>query len=224
MGKTGRERAKETGKGMSERRHPVGKLFSRSRLRGETAVYLYSLRSDVRPLRLAGNARFKRDPFSSPEFLSSRVSLHGIKPTHFASRLFSLRLCSSLLSRVQRCFSAPVGFCSNRHIFRKLFRKNGDRGASRGESPGKKVGEETGDREKRERDVHLQRRVPRSVGLFVLLVRKTATTIQEGRKEERKRMRGRILGGVVNFSTKLPFSSFFAPCSPLSRLPCPSNE
>lgn len=139
------------GKGMSERRHPVGKLFSRSRLRGETAVYLYSLRSDVRPLRLAGNARFKRDPFSSPEFLSSRVSLHGIKPTHFASRLFSLRLCSSLLARVQRCFSAPVGFCSNRHIFRKLFRKNGDRGASRGAKARGKKSEKKRETVKRER-------------------------------------------------------------------------
>lgn len=208
---------------MSERRHPVGKLFSRSRLRGETAVYLYSLRSDVRPLRLAGNARFKRDPFSSPEFLSSRVFLHGIKPTHFASRLFSLRLCLLLARAFNAVFSHRSGFVRTDIFFESSSAKTAIKGHREAKAWVKKS-EKKRETVKRERHVHLQRRVPRSVGLFVLLVRKTATTIQEGRKEERKRKRGRILGGVVNFSTKLPFSSFFAPCSPLSRLPCPSNE
>lgn len=181
---------------MSERQHPqsgsCSMVFSRSRLRGEMAVYLYSL---GRPSFIARRKHaIQATLLSSPEFLSSRVFLHRIKPTHsYISFLASSPRRALPCSRVQSCFSVPVGFCSNRHIFRKLFRKNGDRKALRGEIPEKKSKKKR-ETVKRETRALNDGRVPRSVGLFVLSVRKTATTIQKGRKGEKEREDSRWSG------------------------------
>lgn len=152
-------------------------------------VYLYSLYSRTSVLNDSQETRDSSDPS-----LFSRVFVPTSPPPPESTQPYRSRV----FRESQGCFSPrAVGFCSSRHIFRKLLRKNSDRGASRGESSRKKAG----DREKADARARAfgDGRVSQSVGLFVLPVRTTATAY-EGE---------RILGGVVNFSTKLPFSSFF---------------
>lgn len=211
MGKTGgvlstRERAE--GRGTNEQHLVLGKLLG-----GNGCLFVL--------------ATLGRPSFTARRKLAIQTTLLQSFCPHDSSAESSLRspLCQLASFFLPRTFSlarssAPRSCFVRTDIFLESSstredRKNGDTGASRVGSLGKGAEgkkRETVKRATRALDGDDDGRVPRSVGLFVLPVRRTRTATRRYEGE-------RILGGVVNFSTKLPFSSFFLSRAPPPRLP-----